>query len=261
MKKVLASAVAGAAIGLLSGGAAVAAPTFIGPNGYLSFADSPFGGVDFSLGYFHLETFEDHALNTPGVTAPRGNIGTASFSFPALDSVDGDDGVIDGQCSKAFPGCDSWVRNSGPQGIRFNFNGGVLGDLPTHVGLVWTDGANSVIFEAFDVGGMSLGTIGPSEIAGENAAGSPVFNDQNVSEDSFFGVIDLDGIAAIEIRGGGAVGPGGLFGIEVDHLQYGLFVQPPPPPPPPPPTSISAPAGIWFFGAVALMVLMRRVRQ
>lgn len=42
----------------------------IGPSPYLSFADSPFNGGSFS--YFHLETFEDHLLNTPGVTAsPR----------------------------------------------------------------------------------------------------------------------------------------------------------------------------------------------
>src|SRR5438067_673727 len=79
-------AILGVAFGVSSARAA-----FLGPSPYLSFADSPFNGGSF--GYFYLETFEDGALNTPGVTASAGSV-TSPGSL--TDSVDGDDGTIDG---------------------------------------------------------------------------------------------------------------------------------------------------------------------
>lgn len=61
-----------------------------GPTPYLSAADSPFS---LSSPGLLLEDFEDGALDTPGVSstngAPRGPSGLT-------DSVDGDDGSIDG---------------------------------------------------------------------------------------------------------------------------------------------------------------------
>src|SRR5690349_9241259 len=79
---------AGAAMALaasmgLSG--AARAGTMLGPNlDYESFADSPFFGHSFS--YFHLEDFEDGALNTPGVTSSGGVVVGPG---PLVDSVDG----------------------------------------------------------------------------------------------------------------------------------------------------------------------------
>ena len=52
-----------------------------------------------------------------------------------------------------------------------------------------------------------MGTIGPVAIADEGHSGA-------TAEDSFFGLIDADGISAIKISNTGG-------GIEVDHLQYG----------------------------------------
>ena len=43
---------------------------YLGPTPYTSFASSPFSSVAFN--YFHLETFEDGLLNTPGVAASAG---------------------------------------------------------------------------------------------------------------------------------------------------------------------------------------------
>src|SRR6266481_7452029 len=70
------------------------ADTLLGPTPYLSFGDSPFNGPSFS--YFHLETFEDHLLNTPGVTGSPGGVTSVVFGPAIHDSVDFDDGVIDG---------------------------------------------------------------------------------------------------------------------------------------------------------------------
>src|SRR5512138_1593890 len=85
-----------AALMVLIGSAATAsaATTTYGPTPYLSSADSPFAGVSFT--YFHLEDFEDHLLNTPGVTGSDGGVASVVFGPSIHDSVDGDDGSIDG---------------------------------------------------------------------------------------------------------------------------------------------------------------------
>ena len=46
------------------------APLYYELTNYLSNADSPFRNLNST--YFHLENFEDHLLNTPGVTASAG---------------------------------------------------------------------------------------------------------------------------------------------------------------------------------------------
>lgn len=140
----------------------------LGPSAYLCFdsaatagcdaaQDSPFASLDFSGGYFHLEDVEDGAINTPGLT----NSG-ASPTGPGgiTDSVDEDDGTVDGsgQFGRSMFG-------SGSTGFQFSFDALVLGGLPTHVGIVWTDGAafNTVTFEAFDALNASLGaTVAPN---------------------------------------------------------------------------------------------------
>lgn len=83
--------------------------------------------------------------------------------------------------------------------------------MPTHAGIVWTDGSGTTTFEAFDHNGVSMGTISV-----DIANGS--FNGET-SEDRFFGASDALGISAIRI--GNSSG-----GIEVDHLQYGLAAAP-----------------------------------
>jgi RHS repeat-associated protein len=176
------------------------APFYYEPTKYLSTADSPFQRLNSS--YFHLENFEDHLFNTPGVVASAGGVASVVFGPTAHDSVDGDDGAINGS---GLAG-DSYFSASGAAGIRFTFNAAVLGSLPTHAGLVWTDGAGNVTFEAFDSQGVSMGINGPFNIADGSNSGT-------TGEDTFFGAYNRNGISAIRILNT-------TGGIEIDHLQY-----------------------------------------
>jgi hypothetical protein len=91
--------------------------------------------------------------------------------------------------------------------MRFTFDAATLGGLPTHVGLVWTDGVNNILFEAFGPGGVSLGTLTGTHADGDYFGGT--------GDDRFYGVYNAAGVERIEIR---ATSGGGL---EVDHIQYG----------------------------------------
>src|SRR5262245_49589581 len=113
--------------------AAGAGAIFFGPSPYLAFdntlpgagtAISAFSGLGFS--YFYLETFEDGLLNTPGVT---GTGGAVAGPGGITDSVDADDGVIDGLGRDGHS-----YFGSGSVGVRFDFSSAALGSLPTHAG-------------------------------------------------------------------------------------------------------------------------------
>ncbi len=200
---------------------------YLGPTPYLSLdntsADtsiSPFANTTFES--FFLEDFEDGALNTPGVTLRE--FATTNISTAFSDSVDGDDGVIDGFATGQTM---SLFSNFATSSFTFDFSASALGGvLPTHAGIVWTDiGRNNggtpfagdlidnTIFEAFDHLGNSLGVFGPFS-----------FGDSSISrttgEDRFLGVINLDGISAISIS------MPGKNNWEVDHLQYGIAPGP-----------------------------------
>jgi hypothetical protein len=196
----------GAGVSLLVISTVGLAQTFIGPTPYLSKNDSPFI-TSINAGTTYLETFESGALATPGVTASAGSaIGPSGIT----DSVDGDDGAIDGSGT----GGHSFFSGSGAAGITFTFDAIALGHLPTQVGIVWTDGAGTTLFEAFGPGGVPLGQIGPVAIADGSISGT-------TAEDNFFGVTNPGGISAIRISNTAG-------GIEVDHLQYGIFGAAPP---------------------------------
>lgn len=185
--------------------ASMAAFTFgqgTGPLPYLQASDSPWAAF-FSDPNFYLENFEDGLLNTPGVTGNGSVIGPGGLT----DSVDGDDGVVNGSGSQGR----SYFRGNGSQGITFTFSEAILGALPQRAGIVWTDGAGAITFEAFDASGASLGIL-----TGTHADGSV---SGTTAEDRFYGWENLDGIGSINIRN-----PSG--GIEVDHLQYGAVPEP-----------------------------------
>ena len=171
----------------------------LGPSPYLQASDSPLSGGRYS--YFYLENFEDHLLNVPGVTTSSGGVTSVVFGPAIHDSVDADDGVIDGSGLQG----DSYFSFDGSGGIKFTFNSGTLGSLPTDAGIVWTDGAGTTTFEAFDQNGVSLGVIAPVSIADGS------FNGET-AEDRFFGVNNPGGVSAIFISNSSG-------GIEVDHLQ------------------------------------------
>ncbi len=170
----------------------------LGPIPYLGREDSPFNPSDFAGGSFHLEDFEDGQLNTPGVVSTDGSATKALYPASLMDSVDADDGNRDDKCT----GCDSWFGD-GVQGINFTFS-----DLPTHVGIVWTDAGSgaSITFEAFDAGEQKIATIG-GVVADDSNFGT-------TAEDRFFGVIHPAGVSRIRVSASAG-------GLELDHLQYG----------------------------------------
>ncbi|NEO27929.1 MAG: hypothetical protein F6K03_13855, partial [Kamptonema sp. SIO4C4] len=168
---------------------------------YLSFEDSPFKDETFTS--FYLEDFEDGLLNTPGVTIDNG---ITHPSEHKMDSVDADDGSIDGSGSNGR----SWWSWAGS--LTVTFDESVLGKLPTHVGIVKTDSVEDLQFEAFDANGNSLGVI--------NKSGLPSILEQGVtSEDRFFGAVEKGGIASIKLT---PKNFNSSIGWELDHLQYGF---------------------------------------
>ena len=217
------------------------------PWEYYSFDDlgyphSPFAGGTYQ--YFHLEDFDDGALNTPGVSA---NAGTA-YGAPGevfRDSVDWDgDHIIDGN-GNAGGNYNAYPNLS----LEFTFDPAVLGSWPTVAGLVWTDvgptgktpGYDTVTFEAFDAGGASLGSIdldvGDGEHTGETA------------EDRFFGVTHAAGISRITLTSH-------FTGDwQMDHLQYGAE-----PPVVPPDTTVPVPGALLLAAVGTILVGIRRNR-
>lgn len=196
-----------------SPGSLYAMPMFLEPDtAYLSINDSPFEALDFSNGYFHLEDFENDVF-TPGVASTTGGfrIGASDFT----DSVDGDDGNLDGSGTSGgsfFSG----FPNGAPT-FTFEFDEVELGGLPTHVGFVWTDVGfampteffGTVTFEAFDSDGNSLGSTSPTAVGDGSALGQ-------TAEDRFFGGIFDSGVSRITVTMAGSSDD-----WEIDHLQYG----------------------------------------
>ena len=99
-------------------------------QGYASIADTPF---DVNAPQFWMEDFEDGTADQPGVTFSSGFITGPSAT---TDSVDGDDGAIDGS------GTGGWsLTELFDNQVTFFFDSDLLGNLPTLAGIVWTDGA------------------------------------------------------------------------------------------------------------------------
>lgn len=92
----------------------------IGPTGgsgadgeYSQASDRPFVAVDFSNGYFFLEDMEDQSLSA-GLAASAGNFTSIVFGSNAHDSVDADDGVIDGSGLQG----ESWFSGWGSTAVE-----------------------------------------------------------------------------------------------------------------------------------------------
>lgn len=222
------------------GQAEAATATFVTASPYAQFSDSPFASLAPGNPNFFLETFEDGALNTPGASASGGFVVAGAGGL--VDSVDGDDGVVDGSGTNGK----SWYSTGALTTISFSFSAATLGFLPTHVGIVWTDvgvvpgnvpqGIDSVAVRAFDANGASLGGIlfdnlGDGQVNGGSA------------EDRFFGAIFAGGISRISITSLNGSGD-----WEVDHLQYGLAPVP-------------VPGAVWMLApALAGLAGLRRKR-
>lgn len=198
------------------------AATFFGPTPYLSSADTPAGFHD---GPVFLEDFEDGTLDG-GITASVGGVLTGRSD---TDSVDGDDGAIDG----SGVGGSSFFTVNAVAGFTFSFANPV-----TSFGLVMTDGLGPVTFKVFGVGATTLfdDTVA---VPWDN-----VFNG-TTAEDRFFGLSDTIGITSVFVST-----PTG--GLEVDHLQYSVASVDTT-------TPVPVPAGFpLMFGALGGLALLRR---
>lgn len=185
--------------------AASAATTF-GPSAYLEAGDTP-GDFFCDLEDFHLEDFEDNSLD-PFLTIDNGEILPPNFfsglSQPVTDSVDGDDGVVDGDGNGGY----SWF--TGAEGAIDRSLTITFGSTVTSAGLVFTDGdaaSSSIVLEAFDINGVSLGVLDAGDLADNVYTGE-------TGEDRFLGFQYLDGIASITL----SMNAGS--GIEIDHIQW-----------------------------------------
>ena len=190
------------------GTTAVAAPVLFGPSSYLSAADIPAGFYQSGAPTF-LDDFEDGPGIGGSLSASAGSvIGPGAFTG-ARDSVDSDDGAIDGSGVTGS----SWFSGSGSTGVQYTYTSS---DLPTAFGLVWTDGAGSITFSAFDASDTLLLSQTFSGIPDGSHAGT-------TAEDRFFGLTFEGGIKSIFISNSSG-------GIEIDHVQYGTMYAPVPEP-------------------------------
>jgi len=185
--------------------ASASADIFVGDAPYLSAEDSPFQSTDNEL---IIENFEDGALNVFGVSATAGRVRGPG---DGRDSVDADDGAIDGFGNQGH----SWIVTADDVRVDFIFDADDLGKLPAQAGVVWTDGApgTTFIFKAWDANNERIGVM-------ELALGDDVRNG-TTGEDRLLGAVAEQGISRIRVRAMEG-------GFELDHLQFGFGAVPGP---------------------------------
>ena len=176
--------------------AAAQAVTF-GPVAYLCASDSPFAAC---AGDLVVLTGEAGAAQAAGVAITNaGGSAAQVISGGIVDSVDCDDGAINGQS------CNASSYFTCPAEIRVTFDPAVLGYLPRRAGIVWTDGNGVVTARAFDGAGVLVGTITGGSADGSFGCGT--------AEDRFYGFAYEGGIGRLTIGDQNNC-------IEVDHIQY-----------------------------------------
>jgi hypothetical protein len=178
-----------------------AAATFTAPTPYLQASDNP---LTAAVNWQHLETLIDGAVNTPGLSVSGG---VAAGVSVWADTVDADDGAVDGQGVVG----QSWYSN-GLNYLTFSFDAGALGGLPNQVGLVFTDIGAPYLYgwaemKVFDADGALVGSDGFMH----NFDGSAL---SNVGDDRFLGATYSGGIGSI------TVGFANSSDWEVDHIYY-----------------------------------------
>lgn len=172
----------------------------VGPSPYLQASDGPW--AEHAFENYVLADFEDQML-PEGVSATAFSW-SSSFSLAVVDSVDGDDGdPTNGTCNP----CEAmWSSGS----ITFTFDEAVLGALPTHVGVVFTDAgsADTTVTLSATSPCAALGELSSSVTFGDGSVGG------ETAEDRFVGIESPAGIQSVTVTAGGAA-------FEIDHLQFG----------------------------------------
>ncbi len=197
------------ALTLLLGNGSIVGAAQIGPVPYLAFdpnnpnaerSDSPFADIEFSSFYF--ENFESDAV-IPQLIMESGIRSTAFGS--TNDSVDGDDGQVDGSGVNGSAWFDENL-------ISFQIDQNEVDELPTHLGLVITDsslGGADMTLTAFDSNNEVVEAFTFFFEGDDSFAGT-------TDEDRFVGIIHEGGIARIELHDNEAPN-----GFEIDHIYFG----------------------------------------
>ena len=230
--------------------------TSIGPIPYFGTADSPLL-ADPALDMV-LEDFEDGLLDVLGIVVnpienedgfpPQPFVndgrGIVAGPGPGTDSVDADDGIIDGQGNEghAFRSTASTLFLSGliSNSLSYSFLPNAEGAYPNAFGFVWTDGEPGpdphwVGFTGFDIFVRELHDTVFTHF-NHIDIGDDTF-DGSTGEDRFFGVYSDVGIASVglslsfvdKFAAGLIDDPENpqLF-FEIDHLQFGYNRVPEP---------------------------------
>ena len=218
---------------------------FLPPTPYLSSADSPFEMSELGTTFF-FEDFEDGTFDLPlGVASWPGVVnGPGSLT----DSVDGDDGVIDGSGTGGHsftPTIVSVLPTNPPQWqvpLRFDFDESVLGFSPHAFGFAWTDGVATDFIWFPSSLGISVEEVDGtrSHIRFDSMMGQSQTGE--TEEDVFLGVTSDIGIRWALIWHKHQTSTFENH-FEIDHLQFGLLVP--------------EPVMSWLSLAAALILLWR----
>ena len=186
--------------------AAASAATAFGPTAYLQAGDTPTDFFSDDCDHY-LEDFEDNSID-PFLTIDNGAIlppfAMSGAPSSVTDSVDGDDGTVDGSGNAGY----SWF--TGALGAVDRSLTITFGSTVTSAGLVFTDGdaaSTSITLEAFDMGGNSIGFLDAGDLADDVYTGE-------TAEDRFLGFHDLAGIGSLTLTMNAG------SGIEIDHIQW-----------------------------------------
>ena len=201
---------------LASFSVANAATTTYGPSAYFQFGDAPDGFLCNGCVAW-VEDFEMGTLD-PFLSIDNGDIlmpnAFSGVMNSVTDSVDGDDGVVDGWGN----GGHSWFTgadNADDNHLTVSFASPVKS-----AGLVITDGdrlSTTFLVEAFDSMGNSVGLIDTGDIADDFFTGE-------TEEDRFVGFRDMDAsITSMTVTMVGGIG------IEIDHIYWQEFCAIPEP--------------------------------
>jgi hypothetical protein len=167
---------------------------------YVKLGDSGLFGAMSLDDEFYCETFEDGAVNTPGLSIGGGSIFTPG---PTTDSVDFDDGSLNGSGTGGW----SYKANAGAT-ITISINQAALTGLPERLAFAWTDGAQNSSLTLVVTTGTNATftrTLGPAMDASTNGG---------TAEDRLVSITSSQGIKSVAITASGGQG------FEIDHVQY-----------------------------------------
>ena len=165
---------------------------------YLEFAQSPFYEISQNNPNFYFEDFTKGYLSTPGIEI---DVGETHNNKDVTDSVDEDDGFIDGFGHEGISyQVASGKQRAGSEVVMFTFDERSLRQLPTYFGIVLTDydcaqiggtKTANILFEVYDSNGKPIFTKDSINFGEPNVEGA-------TQEDMFYGIYYEEGIKRIK---------------------------------------------------------------